>query len=217
VFSGISSMLLRIYQATLNIKMIGMENLLWTQAKGNNYILTLWHTFVDGAIFAFHSRNILIYSDHPRNHKYENSMAHFFREVGIKTLRGFDYNILDASLDKQSAGIIRFIHNIKSGSPALVAPDGPSGPIYKAKPGSVYIASKTNAVILPVGFAFSDKISGPNWDDFALPLPFSQLVVNIGKPIMVPFKCSSKEQSIYTQKLEDELDRLTFEAQTYIT
>jgi len=213
LFASLSTIFLRIYQSTLEIETEGLEHLLLAKARKQNIIIAFWHTFVDAAVFTFHSRNFLIYSDHPRTREYETSLAHFFRETGIKTIKGYEYNILDASLGKQSAGILRFISAIKNGAPAMIAPDGPDGPIYRAKPGAAYIARKTDAIIIPVGFGFSKKISGPNWDDFALPVPFSKISVMIGEPIT---GCDQSNQDETTKLLEETLDTLTFKAQKAI-
>ncbi len=209
LLASISSIILGLYQATLELDVEGEEHIYHLQAMETNYILSVWHSFVDAAVFIFHSRNITIYSDHPRTPAYERSAAHFFREIGIKTLRNLGFGVLDASLGKQSAGIINFIKTIREGSPALIAPDGPHGPIYRAKPGSVYIAEKTLSPIIPVGFSFSAKINGPNWDDFALPLPFSRIIVMIGEPMQ---KGPSENQEDFTKRLEDQLDRLCLTA-----
>lgn len=209
LLASVSSLVLWIYQASLDLHVEGEEHLFRIQAAGHNYLLTVWHTFVDAAVFVFHSRDVLIYSDHPRTAEYERSVAHFFREVGIKTLRNLGFGVLDASLGKQSAGILNFIKAIREGSPAMLAPDGPHGPIYRAKPGSAYIAEKTGSPILPVGFGFSRKIVGPNWDDFALPLPFSKVVVVIGEPMMAR---AGESQAAFSARLEETLDSLCFAA-----
>jgi hypothetical protein len=209
-------MLLSVYQSTLEIEMEGEENLLTLEAKNKNYIVAVWHTFIDAALFTFYSKRLLVFSDHPRLESYEKSLAHYLREIGLKTLRGYGYEIQDASLGKQSAGILNFVKRIKEGLPALIAPDGPNGPIYEAKPGTVYVASKTNSVILPVGFGFSRKVTGKNWDDFALPLPFSKIIAVIGKPITVPEKLNENTQKEYTNILENTLDSLSFRANELI-
>ena len=216
LFSSVSSVTLGLYQATLNIDFEGKERLLKLDAEGKNYILAVWHTFVDAAVLAFHSRHLLIYSDHPRLDSYEKSAAHFFREIGIKTLKSHGFDVLDASHSKQSVGILSFMRKIKEGSPALIAPDGPNGPIYEAKPGSVYMAAKTTSVIVPVGISISRQITGPNWDDFAVPLPFSKILAVIGEPIEPPQNPDATVQKEYTEILESSLDVLCHQANNLI-
>jgi hypothetical protein len=210
--SGLSSILLTIYQATLDFAIEGDDHIRLLQAGRKNYIIAVWHSFVDAAIFCLHSRGVCIYSDHPRTRQYESSWTHYLREIGLKTIRGMGYEVLDASLGKQSQGIINFIKIIKEGTPALVAPDGPHGPIYEAKPGVIYMARKSGSVIVPVGMGFSRRVVGPNWDDFALPLPFSRVGLVVGEPIEP--SAATDEASLATQarQMENRLDELCFRA-----
>lgn len=212
IASGISSILLSIYQATLDFVIEDDDYLRLLDASRKNYIIAVWHTFVDAAIFGLHSRGICIYSDHPRTRRYENSWTHYFREIGIKTIRGMGYEVLDASLGKQSQGIINFIKIIKEGTPALVAPDGPHGPIYEAKPGVIYMARKSGSVVVPIGMGFSRRIVGPNWDDFALPLPFSRVALVVGEPIQPEQATDEETLARQAAEMEKRLDALCFRA-----
>ena len=210
--SGLSSVLLSIYQATLEYVIEGDDYLRLLEARRQNYIIAVWHTFVDAAIFGLHSRGICIYSDHPRTRAYQNSWTHYFREIGLKTIRGMGYEVLDASLGKQSQGIINFIKIIKEGTPALVAPDGPHGPIYEAKPGVIYMAHKSGSVVVPVGMGFSRRVVGPNWDDFALPLPFSRVALTVGEPIRPAPGTDEDSLARQAAEMEKRLDELCFRA-----
>ena len=208
--SGVSSILLSIYQATLEYEIEGDDYLRMLDASRQNYIIAVWHTFVDAAIFGLHSRGVCIYSDHPRTRQYETSWTHYFREIGIKTIRGMGYEVLDASLGKQSQGIINFIKIIKDGTPALVAPDGPHGPIYSAKPGVIYMARKSGSVVVPIGMGFSRRVVGPNWDDFALPLPFSRVALVVGEPIEPATETDENSLADQSLAMEKRLDELCF-------
>jgi lysophospholipid acyltransferase (LPLAT)-like uncharacterized protein len=212
LLSTISAVILTIYQSTLEFIIEGEDHLRILRTQKKNHILAIWHTFVDGVVFSFHHRNLCIYSDHPRTEEYENSSTHFFREIGLKTLRALGFDILDASLGKQSAGIMNFIKKIQSGTPALVAPDGPNGPIYEAKPGVIYMAVKAKSAIVPVGVGFSRRIIGSNWDDVSFPLPFSRVALVIGKPILPSDDTSEESLAKQAKLLEEELDMLCFRA-----
>ncbi|MCC5816652.1 MAG: hypothetical protein JJT78_18020 [Leptospira sp.] len=210
--STIAAILLSIYQSTLEFIVEGEDHLRILRTRKENHILAIWHTFVDGVVFCMHHRNLCIYSDHPRTEEYEKSATHFFREIGLKTLRALGFDILDASMGKQSAGIMNFIKKIQSGTPALVAPDGPNGPIYEAKPGVIYMAVKAKSAIVPVGAGFSRRIVGSNWDDVSFPLPFSRVAFVIGKPIYPSDDTSEESLASQAKMLEEELDRLCFRA-----
>lgn len=210
--AALTAVLIAVYQATLRIEIEGDDQLRLLQAQKRNYIVAVWHTFVTAAVFVMHHRHFCIYSDHPRTESYERSWIHFFREIGLLTLNALGFDILDASLGQQSAGVFHFIKKIQNDTPAIVAPDGPHGPIYEAKPGVVYMAAKANSVVVPIGASFSRRIVGSNWDDFSLPLPFSRVAFVIGEPISPPQDLSEHSLAVYGKLVERELDRLCFRA-----
>jgi lysophospholipid acyltransferase (LPLAT)-like uncharacterized protein len=210
--AAISSVLISIYESTLRIEIEGEDNLRILNARGQNHIVAIWHTFVTAAVFTLHHRRFCIYSDHPRIESYEKSWTHFFREVGLKTLRALGFDVLDASLGKQSAGVLNFIKKIQAGTPAVVAPDGPHGPIYEAKPGVIYMAAKSGSAVVPIGASFSRRILGANWDDFSLPLPFSRVAFVIGAPIYPPESSDEAALAQGSKEVEHALDALCFRA-----
>jgi lysophospholipid acyltransferase (LPLAT)-like uncharacterized protein len=215
--ASLTTILVSLYSATLRIEVVGEENLLLLKLKGESFIVTVWHTFVEVAVLCLHSRDFVIYSDHPRTESYEKSGHHLAREVGIKTVNALGFDVLDASLEKQSVALLKFIRKIRRGAPALIAPDGPDGPIYKAKAGAVYIAQKTRSAILPVGFSFSRFITLRNWDDFVLPLPFSRIVMVVGDPMMIRGRLSGGELDESAARLEKRLDALCHRAGEILT
>lgn len=211
-FAAIAAILISIYESTLRFEIEGEDHLRILRAKNQNYIVAVWHTFVTAAVFTLHHRRFCIYSDHPRTEAYEKSWTHYFREIGLKTLRSLGFDVLDASLGKQSAGVLNFIKKIQSGTPAIVAPDGPHGPIYEAKPGVIYMAAKASSVVVPIGASFSRRVVGQNWDDFSLPLPFSRVAFVIGEPIAPPADLSEAALAEHSKHVEEVLDKLCFRA-----
>lgn len=211
-FAAIVAVLIAIYESTLRIEIEGEDHLRLLSAQKKNYIVAVWHTFVTAAVFTLHHRRFCIYSDHPRTEAYEKSWTHAFREVGLKTLRSLGFDVLDASLGKQSAGVLNFIKKIQGGTPAIVAPDGPHGPIYEAKPGVIYMAAKASSVVVPIGASFSRRVVGANWDDFSLPLPFSRVAFVIGEPITPPADLGEAALAEHSKMVEETLDKLCFRA-----
>lgn len=216
-FAALAAVLISIYESTLRFEIEGEDHLRLLRAQKRNYIVAVWHTFVTAAVFTLHHRHFCIYSDHPRTESYERSWTHFFREIGLKTLRSLGFDVLDASLGKQSAGVLNFIKKIQNGTPAIVAPDGPHGPIYEAKPGVIYMAAKADSVVVPIGASFSRRVVGANWDDFSLPLPFSRVAFVIGEPIVPPKDLSEAALAEHSRHVEQVLDRLCFRANEILT
>ncbi len=67
-----------------------------------------------------------------------------------------------------------------------IAMDGPSGPIYNAKPGILFLAEKMGYPIVPLTASAEKKwVLKSTWDQFEIPKPFSRCCVAMGKPIFV--------------------------------
>lgn len=91
----------------------------------------------------------------------------FFEMVGgMRAARGSSSRLgreaVTALIDLQRAG-----HDIG------ITPDGPRGPCYDFKPGTVVVPRRTGAPLLLVGGEFTRAWRLKSWDRFYLPLPFS--------------------------------------------
>ena len=63
--------------------------------------------------------------------------------------------------------------------------DGPQGPIGRVKPGSIRIAQKSGAWIVPVYFRTNRAWQLKSWDRFIIPKPFSRVKMIFGDPVKV--------------------------------
>ncbi len=63
--------------------------------------------------------------------------------------------------------------------------DGPTGPIYKFKPGAVMLSQMTKAPMLPIACAAKNAWYLGSWDHFMLPWPFTKIVVAVGEEVYV--------------------------------
>ncbi|MDY7000401.1 MAG: lysophospholipid acyltransferase family protein [Thermodesulfobacteriota bacterium] len=69
---------------------------------------------------------------------------------------------------------------------AVVTVDGPRGPRHKVKDGVVFLAQKTEALVVPVrAFPTRAKIFERAWDKFILPLPGTRFQAFFGTPYEV--------------------------------
>jgi lysophospholipid acyltransferase (LPLAT)-like uncharacterized protein len=96
-----------------------------------------------------------------------------------------------------------------------VVPDGPQGPRYKVQPGVVFLAQKTGCPIIPVTYSAKWCKVFNSWDRFMLPSPASPCLLTYGKPIWVPADGNMDQIGQCTQALENELMRITKEADAY--
>jgi lysophospholipid acyltransferase (LPLAT)-like uncharacterized protein len=96
--------------------------------------------------------------------------------------------------------------------PGAVIPDGPQGPRFKAQPGVIVLAKKTGYPIVPVSYSAKKIKIFNSWDRFILPYPFTRCLAVYGEPIYVPKDVDSDGVNMYRLRLEQDLCRITFEA-----
>jgi len=89
-------------------------------------------------------------------------------------------------------------------------PDGPSGPIYNFKAGTVMLAQLTQTPIVPISYAADKAIHLKTWDRFIIPKPFSRIQIVVGPPIYVAKKLNA--EALETQRIEIEKAMLATDA-----
>jgi len=110
----------------------------------------------------------------------------------------------------------RLIKHIKEKQrPGLITPDGPQGPIFKAKLGIIMLAKETGYPIVPFSYSAKQIKVFASWDRFILPYPFTKCLGIYGNPLFVPKNADRDELKRFLIILEKELCRLTSEGDNY--
>ena len=126
---------------------------------------------------------------------------------------------LDSVAGSSSEGGVEGLRNmtrkLKEGTNVGITPDGPKGPVYKAKAGVVKAAQLSGAVLIPGACGADRKWVFGSWDRMILAKPFSRLVGVVGEPIEVPRKISDDELGRYLELLESRLNEITQKADSY--
>ncbi len=94
--------------------------------------------------------------------------------------------------------VLRIINAMKNGKESFLAPDGPSGPAFIAKPGASFLARKAEAAVIPVGGYTRGGYALRRWDNYLLPFPFARLRMVFGQPIF--FNKKDKDELV-TEKI----------------
>lgn len=92
----------------------------------------------------------------------------FFSLAGMRTVRGSS-----SRLGREAATAL--VDVLRAGYDVGITPDGPRGPCYELKPGSVIVARRTKAPMLLVGAEFTSAWRLRSWDRFVIPKPFSRV------------------------------------------
>jgi len=171
--------------------------------KNQNMIGATWHR---GAIFC-------VYFFGPVNPHFLVSksddaeyLARFAQRMGVTPIRGSSSRGAAAALHQ----MVRLL-SARGGKFATVL-DGPQGPRLKAKPGLIMLAQKTGVPIIPIAWSATMVYTfRKSWDRTMLPLPFSRVRVAFGAPILVPGESDKNGILLYTEKVQNALNRLTLQ------
>ena len=130
-------------------------------------------------------------------------MTRFLELLGYHCIRG-------SSTRGGSRALIEMIHILKrSKHNAVLAVDGPRGPIYKVKDGVLMLSKQTSFPILPVGIKVSSFFCiNSSWNKLIIPKPFSRVDIKFGKIIEAPILDDKSSYGITRVKLEKELKTL---------
>lgn len=97
-------------------------------------------------------------------------LAGFFSLIGLRTVRGSS-----SRLGREAATAL--VDLLRNGQDVGITPDGPRGPCYEVKPGSVIVTRRTRTPMLVIGADFTSAWRLRSWDGFYLPKPFSRVVM----------------------------------------
>ncbi len=205
--------LFRIIDSTVNLHLVGYEHVSAILRSGRQVLVVVWHGRGLLPIFFFQGMPLLVYSSHPRDGSFRG-ISRPVRRLTLASLQHLGYRVFDAStFPSEPRGVIRFLQLLEHGRGGVIAADGPSGPMLRAKPGAVFMAKKTGVDLLPVGAAIRDAIAMDSWDRFEIPRPFTRAALIIGEPIDVPPDLNDAGLERLSRHLEVVLNDLTAEAE----
>jgi lysophospholipid acyltransferase (LPLAT)-like uncharacterized protein len=134
-------------------------------------------------------------------------------EVITRTIRRMRlYSVRGSSSKRGHEALYEATTVLQQNHKLFMLPDGPRGPRYQAKPGTIRLAQLTGRPILPLSFSTTHGIFFPSWDHFLLPLPFGKAVVTFGQPIYIQANLSEEEFENERHHLEKVLNELRIES-----
>lgn len=205
--------LFRLIDSTINLRIAGYEHISAILRTGRPVLVVVWHGRGLLPIFFFQGLPLLIYSSHPRDGSFRGLSRHV-RRVTLASLQHLGYQIFDAAtFPSEPRGVVRFLHLLESARGGVIAADGPGGPMFRAKPGAVFMAKKTGVALLPVGAAMRDAIEMDSWDRFEIPRPFTRAALAIGEAVEVPADIDDAGLERLSRHLESALNALTAQAE----
>ena len=153
--------------STCRVERRGYENFLKFADNKTPCIISFWHYAVIYIVYQARSVPYVAMVSASKDGEY---VSRILQSKGFATVRG--------SRNKGALGALKgLIRQMKKGKTAVLVADGSQGPARKAQSGSILLASKTGAAIVPVGWAASRYKTFRSWDRTTLPMPFAKVVI----------------------------------------
>ena len=124
-------------------------------------------------------------------------------------------SVIGSSSKGGAAGLLALKKQLDRGVHVALTPDGPKGPLYKAKAGAISLAHVSGKYIYPIGCAAERFWRFGSWDRMFLPKPFSRVVGIVPKPIFVPPDADREALEGLRLELEESLNDATKQADQY--
>lgn len=108
-------------------------------------------------------------------------------EIPAKIVASRGARVIRGSSTRTGAQALRDMYQIiaRDGVSPVTTSDGPTGPIFKFKPGAVMLSQMTKAPMLPIACAAKNAWYLGSWDQFMIPKPFTRVVVAVGELVNV--------------------------------
>jgi lysophospholipid acyltransferase (LPLAT)-like uncharacterized protein len=131
--------------------------------------------------------------------------AHF---AGLGTVRG--------STHRGATTALRKLLRHGRGLNLAITPDGPRGPRRSLAPGCIYLASRLQIPLIPMGVGYDRPWRYRRvWDQFAIPRPFSRARVVNGPRLTLPPDLDRDQIEAHRAWVEKMLNQLTETAERW--
>jgi len=184
---------------TLRWRVEGWEN--WEAANrgGKGIIYTFWHREIFSACWFWRRRGIVVMTSQNFDGEY---IARIIQKHGYGASRG-------SSSRGAGRSLVEMAKCLRAGRDAAFTIDGPRGPRFVAKRGSVILSRSTGASILCFHVALKKAyVFSRSWDQTQVPHPFSRAAIFIAPPIVVPHSATEEEQERKQEEVQMALDQL---------
>lgn len=161
-------------------------------------IASFWHSCMIPATYIFRDMGIRVMSSDSYDGQYMGRIIHKFGFLAVKG--SSSRNAVRALLGLRRA--------LEEGWTVAFTLDGPRGPRHKVKPGPVALARSSNLAMTMFHAAVDKAWVLNSWDRLMIPMPFSRVLVRVGKLIHVPSDATDEDVERYTAELQAALDRV---------
>lgn len=169
-------------------------------------------------IYAFWHENILIPAYHYGRPDIKVLISqHADGEMIAQACSHLGFGLVRGSSTRGGVEAIRSMVKMSKTGHLAITPDGPRGPRRVIQPGVAYLAAKTGLPIVVMGVAMSSAKRMNSWDRFAIPTPFSEVVLVTTPPLLVPETMGKGFLEEQTARIQHELDHATELAESHLS
>jgi len=190
---------------TLRIKRINYEEADRLLAEKRALIFCPWHGRMYLPVFYHRNTNIVAMIS---QHDDGEVITRVVKKLGYGSVRG-------SSTRGGKKAFVELLVHLKNGGLGAMLPDGPRGPRYHLKSGTMYLSSKAQCPIIPITFAASSFWRFKSWDQTLIPKPFARCVLVYGDAITAPADIPEEKAEEERQKIETAMIDLVRQAESY--
>ena len=150
---------------------------------GRPFIGVVWHKDFLFVLDYFRRKRIVVMVSRSTDGEL---VARTLHRLGYRTVRG------SSSAGGREA-LLELTRMIRDGWGSAIIADGPRGPARRCKMGPVIASKESGVPIIPFGCHASPAWRLRNWDETAIPKPFSRIAIAFGEPRVVPADASREE------------------------
>jgi len=163
---------------TLRFRNEGEEHLHQARAAGRGGIVIAWHGTTIIPVHFLRGLRVHAMASLSRDGEY---VYRLFTRFGWRAVRG-------STNEGGARVILEAARRLREGCLIGITPDGPRGPAGTISEGTLYLAAKTQAPLLPLGVAAVRRHHLRTWDRYIIPYPFTVASVVFGQPVYVPIE-----------------------------
>jgi lysophospholipid acyltransferase (LPLAT)-like uncharacterized protein len=167
-------------------------------------IYVFWHEYILVPLYLRGNCNLTMLLS---KHRDADILYRLAYHMGLECVRGSTFGgATEALLELSRRG--KTMH-------MAITPDGPRGPRRRLAQGAVFLASRLQMPIVPLGIGVDRPWRTPTWDKFAVPRPGSRARAIVGPEIYVPPDLDRPQIELRRQGVERLLNQLSDEAERW--
>ena len=200
--AGLGGAAAHLLLSTARFEPRGAEVYLECRRRGQPVIFVLWHGRLLPLCYWHRGQGIATLISRSADGE---AIARLVARWGYRPVRG-------SSTRGAVPGLRELVLEARAGRSLAITPDGPRGPRQRMKLGPLAAARLTGLPLLPVAAGADRAWWFGSWDRFLVPKPFARIVLLYGTLRTVPPDAGAEELAQGAAALEEELNRLTREA-----